>query len=219
MTGTLVREELASAEPTLLKRGRGAKPDVLLVKRSGGDTVVVKDYSQRSGWVRRWLAPHAVAREQRVHEALRDHISVPRVLGRVDPLALVLEYREGEPLSRSLASRLGEERAAQFALKLEDAVAQMHRCGVVHLDLRHRDNILCDEQAQPVLLDFVAAMCFRPGSFWYRWYRPTVLIYDEYALSKWRDRLQPGAQPRPHSLWRRLRSALKRFRQTPPRES
>lgn len=219
MTEALLREELASADATVLKRGRGAKPDVLLVKRAGGAAVVVKDYSQRSGWVQRWLAPRAVAREERVHEALRDHASVPRVLGRVDPIALVLEYRKGEPLSRSLASRLGEERAAQFAVELEDAVAQMHRCGVVHLDLRHRDNILCDAQARPVLLDFAAAMCFRPGSFWYRWYRPTVLIYDEYALSKWRDRLQPGAAPRPQSLWRRLRSSLKRFRQTPPRES
>ena len=139
MRGALVREELVSAEATLLKRGRGAKPDVLLVKRSAGDSVVVKDYSQRSGWVRRWLAPRAVAREQRVHEALRGHSSVPQVLGRVDSLALVLEYREGEPLSRSLATGLGEERAAQFALKLEDAVAQMHRCCLLYTSPSPRD--------------------------------------------------------------------------------
>jgi serine/threonine protein kinase len=175
----------------MLKTGRGVKPDVVLVRLASGGEVVVKDYFQRSVFVRRVLAPYLLRREESVHEALRSHEAVPAICGRVDSLALVLEYRTGEPLSRALGAALGQERAALLMTRIEEAVAKMHELGVVHLDLRHRDNILCDAEARPVLLDFAGAMRFRPGSFFYRFYRPTVLRYDASALVKWRERLTP----------------------------
>jgi serine/threonine protein kinase len=209
------RADLQAAQVSVIKRGHGAKPDVVLVQRESGGSCIVKDYSGRSAFVRRRLAPFLLAREARVHEALRKHACVPRRLGRVDELAHAFEYCAGEPLSRALGARLGADRAAQFVRDLDAAVRRMHALGVVHLDLRHRDNILCSALGEPVLLDFAGAMKFRPGSFWYRWYRPTVLVYDESALRKWGARLMPGAEPRPRGLvrrMRRIRSALRRSR-------
>lgn len=208
------RADLAAAKRVMIKPGHGAKPDVLLVQLASGASCIVKDYAGRSAFVRRRLAPFLLAREARMHKALRDHPCVPRRLGRVDELAQAFEYRAGEPLSRGLGKALGAERAAQFVGDLEGAVRQMHAMGVVHLDLRHRDNILCSAEVEPILLDFVGAMKFRPGSIWYRWYRPTVLVYDESALRKWRGRLGPGAEARPRGPLRRMRSALRRSRRS-----
>ena len=198
-----VRAELEQRTRRVLKRGRGIKPDVLLVETPTG-AVVVKDYAPRVQLVRRALGPWLVRREQRVHRALEQVAAVPALLGAIDELAFAVEYREGEPISRTLAARVGPERVARFLAALEASVEAMHDSGVVHLDLRHRDNVLMDAEATPVLVDFAAAMCFRPGSFWYRWYRPTVLVYDRRALAKWRERLRPGAHPSRRSLWKRL---------------
>jgi serine/threonine protein kinase len=208
------RAELAGATRSVLKRGRGIKPDVLLVDTPSGE-VIVKDYALRGPWVRWRLGPWLAQREQRIHRALAEVAAVPAWLGRIDEFAFALEYRRGEPLSRALAERSGPEPVARFLAALEASVQAMHTCGVVHLDLRHRDNLLMDELAQPVLVDFAAAMCFRPGSFWYRWYRPTVLIYDRRALAKWRDRLRPGALPSRRSRWRRLRATRRRRARSP----
>lgn len=208
------RAQLASATRRVLKRGRGIKPDVLLVDTPGGQAIV-KDYAPRAAWVRWRLGPWLARREQRIYRALAEVAAVPQALGPIDRLAFALEYRRGEPLSRALAERSGARSVAGFLAALEASVEAMHACGVVHLDLRHRDNLLMDEWGQPVLVDFAAAMCFRPGSVWYRWYRPTVLVYDRRALAKWRDRLRPGAPPSRRSIWRRL-SAMRRRRPGSP---
>jgi serine/threonine protein kinase len=216
------RASLAAATRCVLKRGRGIKPDVLLVATPRGQAVV-KDYAPRASWVRGQLGGGAglgcwlARREQRIYQVLADVDAVPALLGPIDDLAFAVEYRPGEPLSRMLGERLGAESAAGFLRALEASVQAMHQRGVVHLDLRHRDNVLMDEQARPVLVDFAAAMCFRPGSVWDRWFRPTVLVYDRRALDKWRDRLRPGAPPSPRSTWRRLRRwRATRRRRTPP---
>ena len=192
--GPVPRDELAARTVGVLKRGSGAKPDVLLVD-AGDRRLVVKDFGARPrSRVVRALGRRMLDREARVYGALAAHPSVPRCLGRIDALALAFEYRPGEPLSRALAARLGPVRSAALLERIEQAVHRMHALGVVHLDLRHRDNVLCDPDDRPVLVDFAFAMCFRPGSLWYRWYRPTVLLYDQYAVSKWRDRLAPAAE-------------------------
>jgi hypothetical protein len=192
------------------------KPDVLLVAGSAIDTadvvsaergaIVVKDFSERPAWVRLLLARWLCARELRIHRALAELPEVPVAIGRIDALAVAFEHRRGRPLTRSLGSSI----PAAFVGELEAAVAAMHDCGVVHLDLRHRANILLGDDGHPVLLDFGGAMCFRRGSWWYRKYRPTVLHFDHRALEKWRGRLAPGAEPSSRGWLRRLRARRRR---------
>ena len=209
------RAVLARAGHSVLKHGHGFKPDVLLVDPGSGP-MVVKDYAGRGGLVRRWLGPWLVRREWRVRERLAGVAAVPGALGVIDRHAFALEFRPGEPLSRALARRLGPAPIARFLSDLDESVAQMYACGVVHLDLRHRDNILLGPGGKPVLIDFAAAMSFRPGSFWYRWYRPTVRGFDERALRKWRERLRPDAPESPRTFTRRFR-AWRRLRARPRR--
>ena len=67
----------------------------------------------------------------------------------------------------------------------------MHARGVAHLDLRHRSNVMVDEQGRPVLIDFASAVCFRPGSLLARLLLPRLASVDLGALQKWRERLVP----------------------------
>lgn len=178
------RAALAGAE--LLHRGHRRNPDVLLVRR-GDAAWVVKDFAPRGPWVRRWLGPRIHRREVRALETLAGHPAVPRFLGHVDALAFAVEYRPGRRMSRKLRGRVPEE----FCDRLEAAVAEMHRRGVAHLDLRHRSNVMVDEAGQPVLIDFGSAFCFRPGSLAARWLLPLLARLDRRAVRKWRDRLDP----------------------------
>lgn len=182
------RQALADRSPRVLQQGAGRKPDVLLYEFAGG-TVVVKDYGARARWLRATLGRWLIARELRAYRALADHPSVPRLLGRIDAVAFALEHRPGRRLSRQRAAEL----APDFLAQLETAVHGLHERGVVHLDLRHRSNVLADADGAPVLIDFASAVCLAPGRGPQRWLLRALACLDEAALSKWRAKLGPAA--------------------------
>jgi predicted Ser/Thr protein kinase len=171
----------------VLQRGAGRKPDVRLVAWDG-EPAVVKDFAGRAPWLRATLGRWLVARELRAYRALAGHPDVPRLLGRVGRHGFAVEHRPGRRLSRQRAAELPPD----FLDRLERAVRGMHERGVVHLDLRHRSNVLVGHDGAPVLIDFASAVCLRPG----RWPDRVLLRWlarvDERALAKWRRKL---AQP------------------------
>lgn len=178
------RESLATSVVARLKQGRWRSPDVLLVDVKGA-CVVVKDFGPRALWLRQTLGRLLVWRELRAYRALRGHPSVPRLVGRLDAFAFAVEYRPGEKMTREVTGRVAEG----FSQNLEKAVRTMHECGVAHLDLRHRSNVLVGEDGEPILIDFASAVCFRPGGAAARWLLPLLARYDLRAVEKWRDRL------------------------------
>ena len=180
----LERRNLAEQTRTVLNHGGWGNPDVLLVESELG-SVVVKDFAPRSRYVRRWLGPWLLRREARAYRCLEGVEAVPRLLGRLDPAALVLEYRPGVLLSRSLAGKL----PPTFLAELQAAVAEIHRRGVVHLDLRHRSNILAGDDGRPVLLDFASSLRFDRTTWWGRTGMVLLGWVDRRALRKWRARL------------------------------
>lgn len=184
----LRREDLRSGPVEVLSRGGWGNPDVLLCQSSDGECVVLKDFSPRPAWVRWSVGRWITRREVAAYRALEGVPEVPRIIGVVDALAFVLEYRPGEILTRSLIGRIPE----CFVEDLTRAVAAMHRRGVVHLDLRHRSNILADERGRPVILDLASAVRLRPGSWAHRLLMRRLAAFDERALEKWRDRLGPS---------------------------
>jgi predicted Ser/Thr protein kinase len=165
---------------------------VRLVSLAGG-AVVVKDFAARGRWVRTTLGRWLVARELRAYRALAGHPNVPRLVGRVDALAFAVEHRPGRRLSRARAGDLPPD----FVARLEQAVRAMHARGVVHLDLRHRSNVLADAHGAPVLIDFASAVCLRPGRWPDRWLLRWLARLDEAALAKWRAKLAQPAAPGP----------------------
>ena len=186
----LSRANLAARTLRVLQHGRRRNPDVYLVRSDAGP-VVVKDFAPRGLLMRAWLGPWLQRRELRAYRALAGHPAIPRCLGAVDALALVVEYRPGRRMSRKLAGRI----PADFVDAMAAAVGSMHERGVAHLDLRHRSNVLVDEGGRPVLLDFASAVCVRPGGAAARWLLPVLAWFDRRALAKWRVRLEPQPVP------------------------
>ena len=184
MRGLIQRAEIADGLIRVLNHGGWGNPDVLLVEGRDGP-IVVKDFSPRGGLVARWLGPFLLDREAEAYRRLSSIDAVPRFLGHIDAQALAFEYRPGVLLSRSLADSL----PATFLPSLEEAVLAMHGRGVVHLDLRHRSNILADESGRPVLIDFASAMRFNPCTRWGRFCVRVLGWVDRHALGKWRARL------------------------------
>ena len=177
------------AEHTLatLQRGSWRGPDVLLVA-VGTQRVVVKDFAARAPAVRATWGRFSVRRELKIYRHLEGVRAVPRVLGRLDPVALVLEHRAGARFSRRRPWTFD----AAFGRRLEAAVREIHRRGVVHLDLAHRGNVRAAPDGKPVLIDFGAALAFRPGGLLARLLLPILIRADDRALSKWRRRLGAG---------------------------
>jgi hypothetical protein len=180
----VTRANLAQRTLVTLRRGGARGPDVLLVEADCG-RIVVKDFAARGPLVRRWLAPRLVRRELRAYAALAGHPAVPKLLAVIDPLAFAVEHRGGSRFSR----RRPWTFSPAFGRALEAAVREMHARGVVHLDLRHRSNLRADVEGRPVLVDFGAALCFRPGSAAARWCLPALAWIDRRAVRKWRRRL------------------------------
>jgi len=187
--GDLSRANLASRVVEVLNVGNTRNPDVLLVE-TGAGVAVVKDFSPRSRWIRGFLGPWLNRREIRAYRALADHSAVPRLLGVLDEMAFVVEYRPGRFLRRRLVGEIGPE----FLSELNAAIDGMHERGVVHLDLRHRTNVLLGEDGHPVLIDFASAVCASPGSRIARMLIASLGMVDRYAFSKWRARLTPAAR-------------------------
>jgi len=185
------RAELAACVDRRLSRGGWGNADVLLVRHAGRQ-LVVKDFEPRGRLLGATLGRWLIRREIRAYRALEGVDAVPRLLGVVDPFALVLEYRPGRPLSRALADVLPEG----FLAELRAAVATMHARGVVHLDLRHRSNILATPDGHPVLIDFASSLRFAPGKAWSRWLLACFAWIDRRALGKWEQRLESDSADR-----------------------
>ncbi len=183
MPSVPTRAELDRLPRELLNRGNRRNPDVYRVAFAGRSQVV-KDFAPRGAWVRATIGRWVTAREARAWRALEGHPCVPAFLGVVDDLAFAVEYRPGRRMGRGLRGEV----PADFADRLDAALADMHARGVVHLDLRHRSNVLLGEDGHPILIDFGSALVLRPGGL------PARLLarFDRRAARKWRRKLGPG---------------------------
>ena len=184
----ILRSDLEGRPARTLSRGGWGNPDVRVVDTARG-RVVVKDFAPRHRIVRTWLAPWLVDRELAAYARLADVAAVPEVVGRVAPDAFALEYRPGTLLSRSLRGKL----PPSFLDELDDAVRAMHARGVVHLDLRHRSNVLAGEDGHPILIDFASALRFDPSRPWGRLAVRLFGRVDRRAVRKWRAKLGEGS--------------------------
>jgi hypothetical protein len=188
--GDVTRANLQERVVHVLNYGRARNPDVFLVE-TGEGVVVVKDFSPRAPWVRSLLGPWINRREICAYRALEGHPAVPRLFGELDAQAFVMEYRPGHYVHRGQAQQV----SPTFLDELTQGVEEMHARGVIHLDLRHRTNILLGRDGHPVLLDFASALVARPGSLWDRLLRFLFGGVDYWALEKWRERLTPPPAP------------------------
>lgn len=108
--------------------------------------------------VRGWLSRWTLKREYQAYRRLDGFAGCPRCHGLLRERYLVLDYVEAVPLRRAAIS----DRAAFFDT-LFIYIKEMHRRGVAHADLKRQENLLVVDGRRPCLIDFGAAIVYRPG--------------------------------------------------------
>jgi len=200
------RRDLERSDVRMLQAGGRTKADLRLVDLGQGP-LVVKDFRHKAAWVR-WIGRVQIARECKAYRRLGPMPGLPRFAGRVDAHALAIEWIEGEQLGWS-PRRL--EGGTALLSRLEQIVESLHQAGLVHLDLRGRDNVLLTADGGVYILDLASAVWFRPGGWpqrlFFRWFRRA----DRAALLKWKRVLGAGEYTeeersflRRYGFWRSL---------------
>jgi serine/threonine protein kinase len=174
-----------------LVAGQGAKADVLVVAAPGG-FVVVKDYGARSFWVRA-LGRLQIRREAAAYAWLRGVSGVPRYAGRIDAYALAVEWIDGEQLA---FANLDPERGAKALTRLREILDAIHARGVVHNDLRGRENVMLRRDGELAVIDLAGAIRLRPGGLAHKLFFRLFTLTDEAAFLKWKGMIAPGSYTR-----------------------
>lgn len=176
-----ISRELAESLSTDLP----AEPDrwkpTLWTFRHEGNAFAVKDVRHTSPFFRYTAGRTAVGHEARIYRRLEGLEFIPPYRGRLDRDAMILEWVDATNLRHLESEDLDED----FFDQLGECVERMHRRGVVHLDLRHRTNILRGADGKPRLVDFEIAF------FLGRLLAPLLAWVDRSAVMKFRIRYAP----------------------------
>ena len=142
-----------------LRSGGGTRPALLLIQ-DRDHHAIVKDYLPTSWLLRAVFGPWLIGREEGIYQVLDGTPGVPRLVGRLDRHALVVERIEGRACSEYPDGSLPRE----FFDRLEAVVGGIHARGVVHCDIKNRSNIVVTEDLDPYIVDFASAFT-RQGRF------------------------------------------------------
>jgi serine/threonine protein kinase len=149
---------------------------------------VVKDFAHKNWWIR-LLGRLQISREQRAYRRLGNIPGIPALIGRIDAHAIAIEQIDGGQLG--FMPDLTKDGAAKLQ-QLRRAIDRMHGAGLLHLDLRARENVLLSSQGELFVIDFASAMWLRPGGLAHRCLFPRLKWVDESAYLKWKGILEAG---------------------------
>ena len=182
---TIRREDLDRLREGFLGKRRWYRPLVHLLNLPDGGRAVVKDFLSCPRLLRATYGRLLVGREVRAYAALEGVPGVPRFLGRIDDHAFAIEWVPGRDLGKCPRGSLRVETFDRLAATVEE----MHRRGVVHLDLRQRRNVLVDDAGVPRVIDFSSALCLRPGG----WRLRRLAAVDRSGVLKYKRRFLPDS--------------------------
>lgn len=200
------RRELEARRTGYIVRGSWTKADLWTTVLPDGRDAVVKDFAAKNGLVRLW-GRLQIAREVKFLRLLADLREVPRLFGRLDAVGLVMERLRGEPF---YLRHPGPEWRGDL-LALRAALDAIQARGVVHNDLRGRENVWLREGGGIVVIDWAGALRLRPGTLRHRLLFGPLSAIDDSAYLKWKEMLDPESltdadreQKRRFRRWRRL---------------
>lgn len=168
-----------------LTQGKFGKPDLYRVEVEGR-SLMVKDVRKRNFFLRWTLGLWLIQKEWKIYSRLAGMKGVPQPIGRIDRFAFAMEFIPGRPLSRR------EALPPSFFSDLEQALKDLHARGVVHLDLRHKGNILVSEKGELFLIDFNSSMAFKKKGILRRYLFPLLQWVDYGGLLKLKKRISPS---------------------------
>jgi hypothetical protein len=150
MNQPFTRDDLRKNGAEKISGGRWANADLLLYTHTDG-TWVLKDFSPCSPFICKTWGAWMAARELRALVHLQGIPGIPADPFALDAYAFCYRFVPGTNLKYI---RRTNPPGADFFLKLEQSVRQMHQRGIVHLDIRYMRNIVVSDAGQPLLLDF-----------------------------------------------------------------
>jgi serine/threonine protein kinase len=190
----------------------------LLAQGYQGQTLLYSDGKQKiviktphgKGLIRRFHI-HMLRHEHAAYERLHGVTGIPECYGMVADTYLALEYIDAHTMRQQRP-----ENDSKFYDKLFDVVKQMHERKISHFDLKKKDNLLVDDDEQPYLIDFGAAIIYKPGFHPFNHYLFRLGIrfdYNGWIKHKYMGRLnQISEKDRPffnRTFPERLASVLK----------
>ena len=181
-----------------LTKGSLGKPDLNQVK-VGERILMVKDVREKPFFFRWTLGLWLIQKEWKMYSRLAGIKGVPQPVERIDRFAFAMEFIPGRPIKRR------ESLPPSFFPALEQVLSEVHSRGVVHLDLRHKGNILLSEKGEPFLIDFNSGFSFKEEGLFRRFLFPMLRWVDYGGLLKLKQRSSPSSMT-PEELY-----FLKRF--------
>lgn len=183
---------------TPLVKGSFGKPDLYKLEM-GDQAFMVKDVRRRNFFLRWTLGLWLIHKEWKIYSRLKGLKGIPKPVERIDHFAFAMEYIPGKAVGRD------ETLSPSFFSELERVLGEVHSRGVVHLDLRHKGNILASEEGEPFLIDFNSSFSFKKGGLLRRLFFPLFRWVDYGGLLKLKERAAPSSMTPEES------SCLKRF--------
>ncbi|MGQ9508822.1 MAG: hypothetical protein ACUVTN_05410 [Thermodesulfobacteriota bacterium] len=168
-----------------LVKGKFGKPDLNRVE-IGGRPFIIKDVQKRNFFLRWTLGLWLIYKEWKIYSRLKGIEGIPKPLKKVDRFAFIIEFIPGRPIARN------EDLPPRFFSDLKGILEEIHSRGVVHLDLRHKGNILITENGSPFLIDFNSSLSFKVGGILYRLFFPILRWIDYGGLLKLKERVSPS---------------------------
>ncbi len=165
-------------------KGAFGKPDLNQVEVAGR-SLMVKDVRKTSFLIRWTLGLWLIHKEWRIYSRLAGMKGIPQPVERIDRFAFAMEFIPGRSILR------GDPLPSSFFSDLERVLGEVHRKGVVHMDLRHKGNILVSEKGEPFLIDFNSSIAFREKGFLRRYLFPLLRWVDYGGLLKLKERIAP----------------------------
>jgi serine/threonine protein kinase len=168
-----------------LVEGRAGKPDLIQLNVEGR-ALMVKDVRRKNFLLRWTLGLWLIHKEWKIYSRLTGMKGVPQPVERIDRFAFAMEFIPGRSILR------GDPLPSSFFSDLERVLGEVHGRGVVHLDLRHKGNILVSEKGEPFLIDFNSSFAFREKGFLRRYLFPLLRWVDYGGLLKLKERISPS---------------------------
>jgi RIO-like serine/threonine protein kinase len=168
-----------------LVKGRAGKPDLNRVEVKGR-SLMVKDVRRKNFFLRWTLGFWLIHKEWKIYSRLAGMKGIPQPVERIDRFAFAMEFISGRPILR------GEPLPPSFFQELERVLGGIHERGVVHMDLRHKGNILVSEKGEPFLIDFNSSFAFKEKGFPRRYLFPLFRWVDRGGLLKLKERVSPS---------------------------
>jgi serine/threonine protein kinase len=180
------RKEIEKNSVCLIKGSPFGKPDLNRVE-VGGHPLMVKDVQGKNLFFRWTLGLWLIRKEWKIYSRLIGVKGIPQAVERIDRFAFAMEYIPGRPIER------GEVLPPSFFSSLEGLLRKVHSKGVVHLDLRHKGNILVAEEGDPFLIDFNSSFYFKEKGILRRFLFPLLRWVDYGGLLKLKQRVSPSS--------------------------